>query len=102
MLNSIEVEKILKCRGFSLASSDSRRYAHGLRHAASSDPLYVKAKTNKEGKALVVKRYPLVVHPTRAPLTVLAAVPGVHMAPDPYHNTNLADFPKRDNGGKKE
>ena len=70
MLNSIEVEKILKGRGFSLASSDSRRYAHGLRHAALTDPLYVKAKTNKEGKALAVKRYPLVMHPTRAPLTV--------------------------------
>ncbi|MCJ0824869.1 hypothetical protein MQC88_02665 [Luteimonas sp. 50] len=102
MLNSIEVEAILKEHGFSLASADSRRYAHGFRHGGLGDPLYVKAKTAKTGTPVAVGRYPLVVHPLNAPLTRLSALPGVHMAPSPYHNTNLADFPKRDNGGKKE
>lgn len=102
MLNSIEVETILKGRGFSLGASDTRRYAHGFRHAVLGDPLYVKAKTNKTGAPVAVGRDPLVVHPSRVPLTRLSSLPGVHMAADPYHNSNLSGFPLRDNGGKKE
>jgi hypothetical protein len=102
MLNSIEVEAILKGHGFSLAPADRRRYAHGFRHARLGDPIYVKAKVAKTGTPVAVRRYPLVVHPLNAPLTRLSALPGVHIAADPYHNSNLADFPKRDNGGKKE
>lgn len=102
MISSFRIEEILKDRGFTLAASDSRRYARGLRHATLPDPLYVKANA-KKGKPVAVNRYPLVIHPDRGVvLTHLAKIPGVHAAADPYHNSNLAGFPVRDNGGKKE
>ena len=85
-----------------MAASDSRHYARGLRHATLPDPLYVKAKA-KKGKPVAVNRYPLVIHPDRGvALTLMTTLPGVHAAPDLYHNSNLAGFPVREHGGKKE
>jgi hypothetical protein len=102
MINSLVVEEHLKKRGFDLSSGDIRYYARGWRHAAVPDPLYVKAN-RKNGKPVAVGKYPLVLHPDAGlPLAKLALVNGVHMAVDPYHSTNLARFPVRDNGGKKE
>ena len=102
MISSFGLEQILKDRGFTSAAADKRRYAHGYRHAAVTHPLYVKANI-KNGKAVPVKRNPLVVHPYGTiPSKSVATMTGVHLADGPYHNSNLAGFPTRDNGGKKE
>jgi hypothetical protein len=100
--NSFAIENHLKKRGFTLSGEDARAYVRGLRHPAIEEPIYVKVRRSK-GRPAAVSRLPVVLHPEAGlPLKALAAIGGVAMADALYHNSNLAGFPKRDNGGKKE
>lgn len=101
-LNSFAIEDHLKKRGFTLFGEDARTYVRGLRHPAIEEPFYIKVRRSN-GRAAAVSRFPVVLNPEAGlPLKTLASIGGVAMADAPYHNSNLAGFPKRDNGGKKE
>ena len=101
-INSFAVEDHLKKRGFTLSSADTKAYVRGLRNPSVAELVYVKAR-RRSGKAAPVSRFPVVLHPEAGlPLKALASLGGVRIADALYHNTNLAGFPKRDNGGKQE
>lgn len=78
--------------GFVLAPTDDRSYAAGF--AGEGQRVYLK-KTEELS---------IVLSPTRKPLRITAATEasGIEVNEPPYHNSSLANFQSRRNGGRGE
>lgn len=99
MLNSLEIEAALKCRGFWLEVDNA--HAKGYLGPLMDYPVYVKTRESRD-QAVSGDDAPLVVHPDAEPFVRHAASlhPGIRVNADLVANSNFRGYPKRLKGGQ--
>lgn len=95
MLNSLEIEVLLRQRGFELV--ENRTHAVGFAHPQLGDQrIYLKDGRSKlAAPRKAVRKQPLVVHPSIAALPAFESSRAVQFGgSNLYLNSNMASFPK--------